>query len=186
MIQHFSMDRINKAPASFDPKKLMAFQEHYFKQLPAKQKCPRMIDYCNVLDCQQARRLRVGSVPGPHHHEAAGDRLKVFGDILNFSEFFVSDEQITVPADVREKHFTPGALELLRGFAEVLKTVEPFEVGPLETALQAFVAARGIKVGELIHPLRLALCGKTVGMGLYDTLAILGRERCLQRIGRVV
>ena len=40
-----------------------------------------------------------------------------------------------------------------------------------------------MKLGELIHPLRLALTGKTVGFGLYDTLVILGREKSLLRIG---
>ena len=46
---------------------------------------------------------------------------------------------------------------------------------PLEAALQAFVAAEGVKIGELIHPLRVAVTGKSVGPGLYDCLAILGR-----------
>lgn len=191
MIKNFSLERVNKAPASFDPKKLMSFQEHYFAELPAKKKTPRMIDYLK----------RAGLLPektecstGPEVTriiEAAGDRLKVFGDILNFSEFFVSDEALPISAEELTKTFAkPGARDLLAAFREELAKVDPFDVGPLETALKAFVEARGIKVGELIHPLRLALCGKTVGMGLYDTLAILGKERCLKRIdlllGKVV
>lgn len=183
MIKNFSLERVNKAPASFDPKKLMSFQEHYFAELPAKKKTPRMIDYLK----------RAGLVPektpcdlGPYVTriiEAAGDRLKVYGDILNFSEFFVSDEALPVNAEELSKTFAkPGARDLLATFREELARVDPFDVGPLEIALKGFVEARGVKVGELIHPLRLALCGKTVGMGLYDTLAILGRERCLARI----
>ncbi len=183
MIKGFSLERVNKAPASFDPKKLMSFQEHYFAELPAKKKTPRMIDYLK----------RAGLLPektecstGPEVTkiiEAAGDRLKVYGDILNFSEFFVSDEALPVNAEELTKTFAkPGARDLLAAFRHELAKIEAFEVGPLETALKAFVDARGVKVGELIHPLRLALCGKTVGMGLYDTLAILGKERCLARI----
>lgn len=158
-----------------------------FTELPAKKKTPRMLDYLK----------RAGLVPektpcdlGPYVTriiEAAGDRLKVFGDILNFSEFFVSDEALPVNAEELTKTFAkPGARDLLAAFRDELAKVDPFDVGPLETALKAFVEARGIKVGELIHPLRLALCGKTVGMGLYDTLAILGRERCLRRIDRML
>jgi len=183
MIKSFTLDRVIKAPASFDTKKLMSFQEHYFAELPAKKKTPRMLDYLK----------RAGLVPekvpcdlGPYVTriiEAAGDRLKVFGDILNFSEFFVSDEALPINAEELNKTFAkPGARELLAAFREELAKVDPYEVGPLETTLKGFVEARGVKVGELIHPLRLALCGKTVGMGLYDTLAILGKEKCLKRI----
>jgi len=53
-----------------------------------------------------------------------------------------------------------------------------------EQELKAFVAERGLKVGQVVHPLRFALTGRTVGLGLYDALAILGRERSLARIRR--
>ncbi|HWN38835.1 MAG TPA: glutamate--tRNA ligase, partial [Gammaproteobacteria bacterium] len=54
----------------------------------------------------------------------------------------------------------------------------------LEQELKAFVAERSLKVGVLIHPLRFAVTGRSVGLGLYDALAILGRERSLARIRR--
>ena len=52
----------------------------------------------------------------------------------------------------------------------------------LEKLLQDLVAEAGIKVNQVIHVLRLAVTGKPVGFGMFDTLAILGRERCLRRI----
>lgn len=185
MIKLFSLARVNSAPASFDPKKLQAFQDHSFQQLPAKQKVPRMIDYL-----QRAGLLpgKTDCATGPYLLkiiEAAGDRLKVFGDIVNFAEFFVSDEKLVVDAAAVEKTFAkPESRELLAAFHDALAKIETesFDVATLEIALQQFVAARGIKPGELIHPVRLAICGKTVGMGLYDTLAILGLQRCLKRI----
>ena len=59
-----------------------------------------------------------------------------------------------------------------------------FEPAALEQELKAFAAERDIKVGQLIHPLRFALTGRSVGLGLYDALALLGRERSLARIRR--
>jgi glutamyl-tRNA synthetase len=44
------------------------------------------------------------------------------------------------------------------------------------------VAAEGIKTGQIVHPLRVAVTGKSIGPGLFDTLAILGRDTCLLRI----
>ena len=48
------------------------------------------------------------------------------------------------------------------------------------------MAERGVKIGQLIHPLRLAVTGKSVGLGLYEALAILGRDRSLTRIDRAL
>ena len=45
MIEHFSLERVNKAPASFDPKKLWAFQDRYMQRLPLKQKVAKMLPY---------------------------------------------------------------------------------------------------------------------------------------------
>jgi glutamyl-tRNA synthetase len=70
--------------------------------------------------------------------------------------------------------------------AAVLETVEPFEVQPLEEALKKFVEDQGIKIGDIVHALRVAVTGKSVGPGVYDCLAILGRDSCLARIDRAV
>ena len=51
--------------------------------------------------------------------------------------------------------------------------------------LKAWVESRGVKIGDIVHPLRVAVTGKAVGFGLFDTLAILGRERSFRAlIGR--
>ena len=52
--------------------------------------------------------------------------------------------------------------------------------------MHAFIEARGIKVGEVIHALRVATTGKQVGLGLFDALALLGRDRTLARIDRAL
>jgi glutamyl-tRNA synthetase len=62
----------------------------------------------------------------------------------------------------------------------------PFEVEPLEAAMQQFLVAEQIKIGDIIHTLRVATTGKSVGPGLYDCLAILGKESCLARIDRAL
>jgi glutamyl-tRNA synthetase len=56
----------------------------------------------------------------------------------------------------------------------------------LEAALKQVVEAAGVKVGDLVHAVRVAVTGKTVGPGLYDCLAILGREQSRARITRAV
>jgi glutamyl-tRNA synthetase len=182
MIDNFSLERVTKAPASFDPKKLWAFQDHYMQALPLKQKVARMLEFL-----QQARLV---PTPAPCEVgpkltrivEAAGDRLKVFGDIIAYADFFFTDV-LTYDEQAFDKNVRrPGAADLLARFREALVTVEPFDAPRLEAALRAFVESAGIKPGDIIHAVRVAVTGKPVGPGLYDCLEILGRPTCLARI----
>jgi glutamyl-tRNA synthetase len=186
LIENFSLERVVKAPASLDVKKLWSFEDHYMQQLPLKQKVAAMLRYL-----QQA-----GLVPTPtpcevgpkltQIVEAAGDRLKVFGDILAYADFFFVDE-IAYDEKAFDKHLRkPGAAQLVAGFRDRLTALDDFSIGSLETALTAFVAEQGIKIGDIIHALRVATTGKSVGPGLYDCLSILGKPTVNKRIERAL
>ncbi len=188
MIEAFSLERVNKSSASFDPAKLRSFQDHYFRELPSKQKVAKVLPFL-----QQAGLV---SAPPPCDTapyltrilEAAGDRIKVAGDILDYDEFFTPDDQLKYDEKDFEKRLRgdAAAVELLRGYREPLAQVEPFETAALEANLKEYLAARGAKIGQIIHALRVATTGKSVGLGMFDGLAILGRERCLKRIERAL
>jgi glutamyl-tRNA synthetase len=180
LIDLFSLERVNNAPASFDAKKLQAFQQWHIQQLPLAEKVAMTRPYLEKAGLSDEQILdRVVS--------AAGDRIKVAGDILNFAYFFESDEHFSHDEPAFEKNLRKsGAEELLRKFQRRLREAEPFEPAALESLMQAFVRDEGIKIGDIIHPLRVALTGKAVGLGLFDALAILGRDRCLARIDRAL
>jgi glutamyl-tRNA synthetase len=188
MIEQFSLERVNKAPASFDPKKLSSFQERYMQQWPIKQKVAKALPYL------QRAGVVVSPPPcttGPELQSlitAIGDRLKVFGDILDYTDFYVADDALTYDEAAFDKRLrqTPGAKELLERFRAELAVVEPFSPESLESLLHQFVEKEKIAIGDIIHGLRLALTGKTVGFGLFDVLAILGREHALARIDRAL
>jgi glutamyl-tRNA synthetase len=188
MIEHFTLERVNKAPASFDPNKLFAFQDRAMQKLPLKQKVAKVLPFL-----QQAGY--VTSPPpcdtGPYLSqivEAAGDRIKVAGDILDYGDFYTADAELSFDEKTFDKRLrnAPGASALLTEFREVLVTVEPFDAAPIEHALKKFVEEKGIKIGDIVHAVRVAVTGKGVGFGLFETLAILGRERCLARINRAL
>jgi glutamyl-tRNA synthetase len=188
MLRHFSLERVNKAPASFDPEKLLSFQARAMQRLPLKQKVARMVPFL-----QQAGL--VASPPpcdtGPYVTQlvvAAGDRIKIAGDVLDYDEFFVADDMFAYDAKAFEKRITKpaGAAELLAKFRAALVDVEPFTAARLEPWMHEWTETQGIKLGDVVHAVRVAVTGKAVGFGLFDTLAILGRERCLARIDRAL
>ncbi len=184
MLRHFSLERVNKAPASFDLEKLMSFETQAMQRLPIKQRVAKAVPYL--------QRAKLVSVPpscdtGPYVTrilEAAGDRVKVAGDILDFDDFFVDDAKLAIDESAFDKRVKKpaAARDLLARYREQLSAIEPFTPEQLEKMTHEFVAANGIKIGDIVHAVRVAVTGKAVGFGLFETLAILGRERCLTRI----
>ena len=184
MIEHFSLDRVNKAPASFDPQKLFAFQDRAMQQLPPKQKVARCLPY---LQCAGLVADPPPCDTGPYLSQiltAAGDRVKVAGDVLDYADFYTPDDELQYDAQAFDKRIAKPdrARELLAELAAELPAVAPFDPPTLEAFLHRFVETRGLKIGDIVHALRVAVTGKPVGFGLFDALAILGAERSVRRI----
>lgn len=78
------------------------------------------------------------------------------------------------------------SIELLHTFRVVLAETSLFEAVHLETVLKDFVKSQDVKVRDIIHTLRMAVTGKTVGLGIYETLEILGQESSITRIDRYI
>ncbi|MER3414845.1 MAG: glutamate--tRNA ligase [Gemmataceae bacterium] len=181
MIAHFSLERVNNSPASFDPDKLYWLAGEYMRMLPLDEKVNGVVPYlvragliAEEPDADTLARVRRVVV-------ACGDRLKLFSDILLYGAFFFRDPWYD-PQAVAKRLAKDGIPTLLRDFASVLRTVEPFAAQTLEASLQDYCQSRGCKTGDLIHALRVATTGVTVGPGLYDCLEILGRDETLRRI----
>ena len=120
--------------------------------------------------------------------QAAGERIKVAGDILDYADFFTPDAQLAYDDKAFDKRLRqpPEAAAVLTRFRDRLAAPGPFDAAALEQLLQRFITDEGIEIGQIIHALRVAITGKAVGFGMFDTMAILGRPRCLARIQRAL
>ncbi|MHB8973668.1 MAG: glutamate--tRNA ligase [Pirellulaceae bacterium] len=187
MIRDFSLDRVNKSPASFDPLKLWAVQQRDMMALSVERKTELMLPFAQ----------QVGWVPSPSNPAAdarlrqvalaAGDRIKTAGDILDYPEYFCTADQLAFDAKDFDKRIRPAPVEaLLRRLREQLATVEPFDAVGTEAAVKLFLQQEGLKIGDVIHALRVAVTGKAVGLGMFDALEILGRDQVLDRIDRAL
>ena len=188
MLEHFSLDRVVKSEASFDPSKLSAFQQRYMNALPIKRKTALALRF---LQSSELITEPVACDMGPYVTqivEAADDRIVVAGDILKFDEFFVADDQMQYDEKGFEKRLVKAecAGHLLTELCKVLSATDDFSATNLESVIKGFCEAMEIKIGQIIHAIRVAVTGKTSGFGMFDTLAILGKERSLDRINRTL
>ncbi len=188
MVDNFSLDRVGKGSASFDPQKLLSFQEQYMREVPVETKVEMVLPYlvrAGILEepVDEETRKRVELIV-----VAADDRLVVAGDILDYRELLVGTADFSYDEAAFEKRLRAPeeAKPLLAGFRAELAMRREFDAESLEASLRAYVDRRGVKLGQVIHALRVAVTGKAVGFGMFETLEILGRGATLARIDRAI
>src|SRR5262249_32806769 len=120
--------------------------------------------------------------------QAAGERIKTAGDILDYRDLFIADAELVYDDKAFDKRLRkpPGAKALLAKFRGRLAEAPQFDAASLEKLMIDFVAAEGIQLADIVHAVRVAVTGKGVGFGLFETLAILGREKSVARIDRAL
>lgn len=185
LIAKFSLKGVTHAPGNYDAKKLFWLQGEYMKLVPTPEKVERCVPFLkkakligDALD-DRTRAVLTRII------DASADRIKLFSDVLAFAAPILKVD-IEYDAKALDKAFkdakNPNAKALLAEFAEVLKTCDPFDAATTDKALHDFIAAKGVKPNALVGPVRVAITGVGVGFGLFDTLAILGKEVSLKRI----
>ncbi len=184
MIELFTLDRVTKAPASFDPQKLTSFQAIRMAELSPEKRTELCMPFAEAAGWVSGAtdRARVAAVVA-----AAGERIKLAGDILDFDYCFVTSDKVQYDDKAFQKRIAKaeGIGELLREFAASLDNVVPFDPANTEAALKSFCEQRGMEMGHLQPALRVAITGVAGGFSLFDTMAILGRDEVKQRLTRI-
>ena len=171
----FDLSDVNKAPAVFDPEKLLWMNGQYLMRMTADEIHPHLAPF----------------LPGDHSLEelrAAIELSKGRGRTLReiaaqLEPYLIDDAAIEYDPDAAKKHLKgddlAGWMQELHG---VLASTEPFDVTTTEAALRALAESKGLGAGKLIHPLRLALTGRGASPPIFDVAVVLGRARTLRRL----
>ncbi len=188
VVQNFTLDRIVKSPAGLDAEKLQSYQQHWMNQLPLDDKVAGCLSFLQQAGLvSQTSDAAIRSVVGQVVTGLA-DRLRIFSDILDYKEFFVADDDLVYDEKAFKQRIVdaPEAVGLLTSLRDLLAKAPSFEAPALDVLVHAFVELQGVKIAQIVHALRIAVTGRAAGIGLFDALAILGRDRCLARIDRTL
>ena len=101
--------------------------------------------------------------------------------------YLIDDESLQYDEEAAKKHLKGD--DLAGGLSELhdaLAQTEPFDVTTSEQALRTLAAARGVSAAKLIHPLRLALTGRGASPPIFDVAVVLGKEKTLRRLKRLI
>jgi len=175
----FTLDRVVAHGAIFDVEKLKWMNLQYIKALPPDDLYRRSVPFLEAIP----------GFPGPYGpaalHELTGlfrERMNTLAEITRHAEYFFQEPEAYDEKGLKNALKTPDLPAVVEALAARLAAVEPFAHDPVEAAVRAVAEARGIGAGKVIHPARLALSGRTEGPGLFELMAVLGRERCVARL----
>jgi glutamyl-tRNA synthetase len=111
-------------------------------------------------------------------------RSKTLVEMARSSRFLLLP-QVEMNADAASKHLTPDARAMLKELAVELRELGDWSRGTIHDGLTAFATARGLALGKVAQPLRVAVSGNTASPPIDETLELLGRDSTLARIGAV-
>src|SRR5262249_38379492 len=160
--------------------KLVACQMQYRKAVPVAEKVARCRPYVERAGWSLSDERLAWII------EVLGDRLRVFGDILLQAQFLFADELSYDEKAFAKRVQAEGAPQKLADYRAFLAAREAFDAATLDRETQAWVAERGMGLGDIVHAVRVAVTGTAAGPGLFDCLALLGKETSLLRIDRAL
>jgi glutamyl-tRNA synthetase len=171
MVPLFRLEDVNSASAFFDEKKLRAFNGEYIRALPLETFEERCAPYLDPSwDRERFSRLA----------PLAQTRITVLSEIRQNVDFLFLDEPVFDQVSW-DKAMKNAPEEILSGYLERLDTVN-WDPESLKQALEEVGAAHGLKLGKAQAPVRVAVTGRTVGLPLFESIEVLGRERAQDRL----
>ena len=184
MIAVFDIGGISGGAAVFNPEKLDWFNSQHLMRLKPSELVSRVKP---LLEAAGLWQPQLGTTKREWLERMLAlvlPRARRLPDVVELAKPFLSD-RIDYDPDAVAKHLvSPDLAGHVGALGEALRSVEPFDESGIEAALRRVAGARGIKAGVLIHAARVAATGKAVSPGIFEVLALLGKERTLARLGR--
>ena len=168
LAERFRLDRVSKNPAVFDERKLRHMNGRHLRELDAGELTRRLEQFTG----------RTGLGPAV---EISREKIQTLADFWPLVGF-VFDGPADDPKAFVKTLGTEEGRAALQEAREAMAGIEPFAPEAIETALRDVADRRGVKAGQVFQPVRVALAGTTVSPGIFETLALLGRDESLARI----
>lgn len=184
LIARFSLERVSRNPARFDQAKLRWLNGIYIRGLPAAQLAARLRAFITTEQPAHAEALERHSELLELAASISQEKIQTLAEFWPLAGFLF--EQPTLEQGAADRHLDRLGRELLAQAYEALRGLSAFEQPQIEQALQAIIAREQVKPGALYQPIRVAIAGRALSPGIFESLAALGREQALARIRRAL
>lgn len=172
LVEAFSLDRVSKAGAKFDPDKTRWFQQQYLRHKD------------NSELAKELQTISDGSLSLDRLETICGlmkERATFIQDILTEGDFLFARPTQFDETTVRKK-WKDNSGELMEAWMRVLSTLDSFDAAHIETAFKSFLEEKDLGIGAVLPLFRLLITGKGMGPSMFEIAAFLGKEECLERM----
>jgi glutamyl/glutaminyl-tRNA synthetase len=109
------------------------------------------------------------------------ERCEFIKDIPEFADYLFKKPD-TFDESYKLKHWTDSTPSLIHDYLSELVSLQDFSTKSVHDFTMLYIENKGIKLKEIIHPLRLMITGKSSGAGMFETMEVLGKDECMNRI----
>ncbi|ACC97649.1 Glutamyl-tRNA synthetase [Elusimicrobium minutum Pei191] len=176
--QKFDIKGVQKSPAIFDNAKLDWMNSEYIRATPISKLTDLAIPFIKEenIDISKTDRAALENIIAIEQ-----EKYRTLKEIPGLIKFFFED--VVFEEGAKEKVYgKPESKDVLLGITRVYQNIEPFKEADLEAATRAFAKDNGFKTGQIFHPVRVAVSGRTHGPTLFKMLELLGKETVIKRL----
>lgn len=180
LIEKFSLDHVGKSAAIFNPDKLLWLNSHYIAHMEAgdltRRLRPflvkeRLIEENTALDEEWMRKII----------DSLRERCRTLVEMASAASYFFKKE-IEIDPEAAKKFLVPENKEILEDITAGIEALSDLSESNVEKLFRSVMEKRGLKMGKVAQPVRVALTGRTVSPGIYEVIDILGKEKTLRRL----
>jgi len=182
LIEKFDFSGCGKSPGIFNAEKMLWLNFHYLKQRTPSELAREVRPFI------EKRGYRI---PGDEAWlekmvATLRERAKTLVELVDFAHFYLSDD-LTLDPKAAAKFLKPESAEPLKRLAAELDSCRAnFDESAIQAVFERVLASCDLKLGQLAQPVRVALTGGTVSPGIYEVIAVLGRERTVDRLNKAL
>jgi glutamyl-tRNA synthetase len=185
MIDAFDLSGIGRSAARFDFAKLENLNGHYIRHADDQSLVTMFEDVLNYVPDRSDLKAKLNDTTRAQLLQAMPnlkERAKTLIELVDSAYFIFADRPLQIEPKAAAL-LTIENRELIGRLRAALETVTPWTAQTTESAMRSLAEANNLKLGAVAQPLRAALTGRTTSPGIFDVLAVLGREECLARLG---
>ena len=184
MLKAFDLSSIGRSAARFDFAKLENLNGHYLRHADDQSLVTLFEDVLHHIPQGAAVLAKLNDVTRAQLLQAMPglkERAKTLVELIANADFIFADRPLAMEAKAAAL-LTPETRALIGRLSQALEPISPWTAESTEAAMRTFAEQNGLKLGNVAQPLRVALTGKTTSPGIFDVLAVLGKDECLARL----
>ncbi len=184
LIKYFNLEQVGKANAIFNAEKLLWLNSEYIKLTPEE----KLLELVNPFLIKEGY-LKEGETLDKdwvcRAIKSLKERCRTLKELAHAMRYYLLD-YVDIEPKAKEKYINSETIPILREVTEHLEALEEFTQERIEKIFMDMVNKKGLKLGQVAQPVRVVMTGSTVSPGIYEVLEIVGKEKTLKRLRRII